>query len=53
MSEGSDGSGIIAFSSWENVIFWKAQYCQETGINLTGQGVMIFWHQFLRSCSCL
>lgn len=46
MREGSDGSGIIACSTWETVIFWKAQYCQEAGINLTGQGVMTFWYQF-------
>lgn len=46
MREGSDGSGIITCSTWENVIFWKAQYCQEAGINLTGHGAMIFGTSF-------
>lgn len=41
MSEWSDGYGIIAFSTWDNVIFWKAHHL-ETGINLTGHGAIIF-----------
>lgn len=41
MSEWSDGCGIIiAFSTWDNVIFWKAHHL-ETGVNLTGHGFLV------------